>query len=165
MLTVKVLNPSHDRKSFDCGNPSLNNFLAQYAGQYTKKGLAKTYILADDSTPPKVLGFYSLSNLHIEPEVFNPNLKGFPTFINIPCCLIGRLAVDKHHKGQGLSRHLLAHALNTIIKLSTMSGISFAVVDAKSPDLISFYERFGFKRIHETSLRMYLNITKLSSTA
>jgi hypothetical protein len=46
----------HDRTTFDCGEPSLNQWLAQMALQQQEKNFARTRVLVDDSASTQVLG-------------------------------------------------------------------------------------------------------------
>ncbi len=42
-MIFELLNADkHDRTSFDCGIPTLNRYLQNYANQDQKRGLAKT---------------------------------------------------------------------------------------------------------------------------
>src|ERR1700753_3487423 len=52
---------SHDRQSFDCGDPSMNDFLRRYARQSHEQNASKTFCAVDSSTPNRVLGFYTLA--------------------------------------------------------------------------------------------------------
>ncbi|OBX07975.1 hypothetical protein QV08_06250 [Gallibacterium salpingitidis] len=143
-MKCEHLTNHHNRKDFHCGDENLNRFLQQFALQHSKRGIAKTHVLIDTEQPETVLGFYSLSTLHIEHSAFP--LKGYPRHLLIPAILIGRLAVDCRFQGKGYSKLLLAHALHTILKLSLDTGIACVVIDAKTDELVAYYERLGFKR-------------------
>ena len=51
----------HDRKSFDCGDPPMNDFLQRYARQSHETGAAKTFLAIDNADNKTILGFYSLA--------------------------------------------------------------------------------------------------------
>ena len=51
----------HDCASFDCGVPSLNDYLAKFATQHRRRGISQTYVLVDPKTSSAVLGYYTLS--------------------------------------------------------------------------------------------------------
>ena len=51
----------HDRKSFDCGDACMNDFLQRYARQSHESGAAKTFLALDDRDNKTILGFYSLA--------------------------------------------------------------------------------------------------------
>ena len=52
----------HDRGSFDCGEPALNEFLQRHARQNHDLGGAKTFLAISDTDHKTMLGFYSLSS-------------------------------------------------------------------------------------------------------
>lgn len=58
----EILNKTHDKASFDCGNEPMNAYLKTMANQHAKKGMSVTHILADNGT---IKAFYTLSNMHI----------------------------------------------------------------------------------------------------
>ena len=41
---VELLENRHDRKNFDCGEPTLNDYLARFARQNMKVGSSRTYV-------------------------------------------------------------------------------------------------------------------------
>ena len=51
----------HDRKTFDCGEDALNNYLKSVAGQHDVKSLARTFVITSKKNKSKILGFYSLA--------------------------------------------------------------------------------------------------------
>ena len=53
------ISKKHDRASFDCGEPELNDFLRRHARQSHDKGEAKTF-LAVSNQDGAILGFYTL---------------------------------------------------------------------------------------------------------
>ena len=55
------ISKKHDRGSFDCGEPTLNEFLRKHARQSHDKGAAKTFLAVSESAGKTILGFYSLS--------------------------------------------------------------------------------------------------------
>ena len=53
------ISKKHDRKSFDCGDPSMSDFLQRYARQSHESGAAKTFLAIDNADNKTILGFYS----------------------------------------------------------------------------------------------------------
>ena len=47
----------HNRESFNCGNPSMNDFLHRYARRSPESGAAKTFLAIDNSDKRPALGF------------------------------------------------------------------------------------------------------------
>ena len=55
------ISKKHDRKSFDCGDPSMSDFLQRYARQSHESGAAKTFLAIDNADNKTIRGFYSLA--------------------------------------------------------------------------------------------------------
>jgi hypothetical protein len=51
MLKIEVLTRQHQRSEFDCGVIALNDYLAKTAFQHGQKGLSKTFVAVDESSP------------------------------------------------------------------------------------------------------------------
>ncbi|HEY9700870.1 MAG TPA: GNAT family N-acetyltransferase, partial [Allocoleopsis sp.] len=116
------INKKHQREFFDCGYPVLNDYLKKYARQNHEKGIAKTYVAIPQSKSLKIDGFYTVNASVIEYESLPQSYqKGIPTY-PIPAILIGKLAVDKSVKGQGLGGELLVDALLRTVKISQEIG-------------------------------------------
>lgn len=102
-LTVELLTEAHDRAWFDCGEPSLNDYLHRFARQNAELFLGRTYVLAVPGQP-RIEGCYTISSGSVAREGLpEKRLPCYP----IPVVLIGRLAVDRQAQGQGLSETLL----------------------------------------------------------
>lgn len=157
MYQVEPLAKHHEKQKFDCGNEPLNRYLQQYANQHAKKGLSKTYVLVGVDNPNEILGYYSISTNALRDIA----IEGYPTNLDLPCVLIGRLAVASHVKGKGVSTLLMVSAIERIKQLSLDVGIAVITVDLKHHGLIDFYSRYGFKQIIPNSLTMYLKLSSI----
>ena len=60
-LVISPLGEVHDRKSFDCGELSLNRYLHQYAGQDSIRHIIRVHVASPPETPQQVIGYYRLS--------------------------------------------------------------------------------------------------------
>ncbi len=68
-LIVGSLDKSvHDRSAFDCGEPSLNDFLRTKAARHQAQRVSRTFVLTDDAAPQRIFAYYSLSNCQIARE-------------------------------------------------------------------------------------------------
>ena len=92
---VEPLASHHDRGVFDCGEPSLSEWIKHQASQFEARDLAQVYVLTRGGDP-RVLGYYSISACHVRFEGLPPeHVKRLPERIAIPAALIGKLAVDQ----------------------------------------------------------------------
>jgi predicted GNAT family N-acyltransferase len=146
----------YQRDNFDCGYPSLNDYLKKYARQNHEKGIAKTFVAISRSNPLRIDGYYTVSASVIEfeslPESYQ---KGIPTY-PIPAMLIGKLAVDNSVKGQGLGKELLVDALLRAVKASQEIGIFAVRVDAIDLKAKEFYLNHEFIPFQDQPLSLFL---------
>ncbi len=137
------LDRSHDRDGFDCGVPSLNEWLQRLAGQYERRDLARIYVSVETGQR-RILGYYALSTHQVSFDALpKDQAKGLPT-IDIPVVLLGRLAVDRTVQGQGLGEYLLIDALRRAAYISEHIGIRAVEVDALGEAARRFYLKYGF---------------------
>lgn len=166
-LIIEQLNVTlHDRKSFDCGVDELNIFLKQHANQNQSKNMSKTYVAVvavSANDHKKIYGYYTLSAGHIQcnqlPESVKSKLSKYP----IPIARIGRLAVDKDHKGQGIGGFLLHDAFSNVLSIADKMGVFAVVVDAKNDDAKVFYGNYGFTELQDSELTLFLPIDTIKS--
>jgi GNAT superfamily N-acetyltransferase len=62
----------------------------------------------------------------------------------VPAMVLGRLAVDKAHQGQGIGTGLLRDAVQRTMQAANIAGIRTILVHAISETVKRFYERYGF---------------------
>lgn len=144
---------THNRNDFDCGEESLNEFLKKFARQNDKRGLGKTFVLIEEGKT-EVLGYYTLSSGSVTFDEVPENLPRYP----IPVAHIGRLAVDKKTKGQGLGELLLVDALQKISKIAEQMGIFAVEVYALNESARKFYLKYGFTELLDDTLHLYLPV-------
>lgn len=158
---IELLAARHKRAkaTFLCGEPSLDTYVRQQASQDMRRDLAACYVLraADDSV---IVGYYTLSATSVAftdlPSDLAPEAGRYPA---VPAVLLGRLAVDSRYQGQGMSTILLLDALRRTLR--TGIGIQLVIVDALNETVIGFYERREFRRFVDTSLRLFLPMSKV----
>jgi GNAT superfamily N-acetyltransferase len=163
MLIIRPLDPSHDRKAFDCGVPALNDFLHKTARQHRDKGLSNTFVLLDENTPQMILGFFTLSFLEVDaaalPEEYSRRL---PKSSRLPAAKLARLAVDKHQQHKGYGDLLMADAVKRIVAtVSESGGITGFFVDAKDEHAKRFYLRYGFIPLQDAPFTLFLPLQTL----
>lgn len=162
-LIISPLGRSHDRKSFDCGEHSLNEYLQQYASQDIKRRINKVFVASPPEAPQQVIGYYGLSAGSLDandlPEGLHRRLPRYP----VPVVLLGRLAIAESHQGQGLGSILLADALQRIVLASQVMAVYAAVVDALDDHAAEFYQQFGFIPLPSQPLKLFLPMDSVAA--
>lgn len=158
MSVVELLQAHHDRKSFDCGKPPLNEFLQKQARQNADRNVGVTHVAVSEIGSSRILGYYTVVTRTIESELV-PNDNKLPRG-SIGVVLLGRLAVDKNAQGQGLGRRMLLRAIRQTELASREIGIYALVLDAIDDEARSWYLslNFGFEALVDDPNRLFLPI-------
>jgi GNAT superfamily N-acetyltransferase len=154
---LEVLNKSHDRLPFDCGEENLNRYFQSQVTQDYRRRIAYCFV-AIHIESGKVAGYYTLASASIPTSDLPEDItKRLPRYPSIPAVRIGRLAVDNRFQRDGLGKALLADAA---IKAITATPASFALlVDAKDDKAMKFYQHHGFIPLSNTFNILFLPLT------
>jgi len=153
---IELLRSDHNREDFSCGNASLDRYLKEQAGQDLRRACATPFVLAPNRGDTSVLGYYTLSSLGIDVGELPPDVaKKLPRYPLIPATLLGRLAVDRRHQGQGIGEFLLLDALHRALIQSFEIAAAAVVVDAIDAGA-KFYRHFGFVAFPSIAGRLFL---------
>jgi len=140
---IRPLDAAVDTTDFCCGKHALDEYIRRYASQDVRRDVARVFVATPDDSQ-RLAGFFTLSagsvNCSDLPTVLARKLPRYP----VPVALLGRLAVDKHFQGKGLSAILLADACQKVVRASAVLAVAGIVVDAKDEPAASFYRHFGF---------------------
>jgi len=154
-LRVELLAKTHDRSSFRCESEALTTYFVTQARQDVQRKLSACFVLTQGT--PQVQGFYTLATDSIpRSDVPASMRKSLPKSYRAPVILLGRLARDLSHRGQGLGELLLIDALLRCLWLSDESvGAMAVVVDPLDEAAAAFYARYGFITLPDSG-RMFL---------
>ncbi|MDP2935479.1 MAG: GNAT family N-acetyltransferase [Dehalococcoidia bacterium] len=156
------LNRHHDRASFSCGVEVLDRYFQHQAGQDQRRGLAALYVLID-ATTGALVGYHTLSTFSVFPKSLPAELTArLPRYETLPAILVGRLAVDRRYRGQGLGQLLLLDALARCLAISHDIGALVVVVEAKDDAARAFYEHHGFLPFADHEHRLYMPIATIA---
>jgi GNAT superfamily N-acetyltransferase len=154
---IEPLGKQHERATFSCGNDALDRYFRSQAFQDVRKRVAAAFILVSKEDDKTVGGFYTLSATVIRlVDLPEKTAKKLPKYPNMPATLLGRLAVDKRYRGQGLGEFLLLDALQRSLSQSRGIGSVAVVVDAKNEQTRYFYRRYEFIQFPDYPSRLFL---------
>ena len=156
-MIITPLSTLHDRKNFDCGEPSLNQYLQQQAKQSAEKRISRTFVAVESSNSSTILGYHTtlVTTLKVE------QVPGKVSKAKIPALLLARLAVNRHYQQQGVGGFLLLDVLKRAVIISEQTGLYAVVLDALTESAKNFYSHFGFKELLDNPLHLYLPINTL----
>jgi hypothetical protein len=146
--------PSHDLEAFDCGEPTLNDWLKQRALKNESR-FSRTYVVCDSN---RVVAYFCIAAGAVERAAAPGKLRrNAPD--SVPVSIIGRLAVDRDYAGCGLGADILADALRRIAVASQSIGIGAVMVQAKDERAKRFYLACAeFQEFPEDSRTLFLPI-------
>ncbi|MFN2349624.1 MAG: GNAT family N-acetyltransferase [Thioalkalivibrio sp.] len=135
------LGPLHRLGDFNCGKPTLNDWLVRHARQAQGSGSAKTFVVSDDD---RVAGYFSLTVGQIDtldaPERIRKGMGQYP----IPVVILARLAVSLQDQGRGIGIGLLQDAIRRTLLIAEQAGIRAMLTHPIDEEAARFYCRFGF---------------------
>lgn len=137
----ELLTAEHDLGGFDCGTPSLDDWLRRRATQNQTSGASRTFVVCDDE---RVAGYYALAASAVAPDAATGRFRrNMPD--PVPVAVLGRLAVDKAYQGKGLGRALFRDAALRLLAAAGSIGIRGMLVHAISDDAKAFYLGLGLE--------------------
>lgn len=151
----ELLRPDHSIEGFDCGESTLNWWLANKARHNQVESSSRTWVVTDAT---RVVAFYASSTAVIlRSAATKKAARNQPD--PLPALLLGRLAVDVRHQGQGLGSALLKHFILKSLEVATITGVRVLLVHAKDAEAAAFYLGYGFEPspIDDLTLMLLVN--------
>ncbi|MDO8466398.1 MAG: GNAT family N-acetyltransferase [Gallionella sp.] len=141
MQAPQPLAQIHDCSGFDCGEPTLNEWLKRRALANQITGASRTFVLVGEFD--RVLGYYALA----AGAVAHANATGavrrnMPD--PVPVMVLGRLAVDLSCQGKKLGAALLKDAVLRTVAVSENAGMRALLAHALNEPARQFYIQYGF---------------------
>ena len=134
--------PTHWLEGFDCGKPTLDDWLLRHARQAQGSGSAKTFVVCEDD---RVAGYFSLTVGQVDsldaPERFRKGMGQYP----IPVVILARLAVERRYQGRGIGIGSLKDAIRRTLLIAEQAGIRALLTHPLDEAAARFYRRFGFE--------------------
>ena len=147
----------HERASFSCGIPELDNYLRLQARQDAKRKVAAPIVMVDAAR--RVVGYYTLSAYGIRPAELPPDIaKKLPKYPLIPATLLGRLAVSKEYQGKKLGQLLLMDALQRSWRNTVEVASVGVVAEAIDESARNFYMHHEFRLLAEHSRKLFISM-------
>ena len=155
------LGAHHNRVEFDCGVPSLNDFLRQRARQNADRNLGVTHVAVSTPGDSIILGYYTMLVRSVERDSFLDARKLPPGQIGV--ALLARLAVGRSGQGKGLGTQMLLRAISQTERASRDLGIHGLVVHALDDAAKKWYLGldFGFEVLTEDPLHLCLSVKNI----
>ena len=150
---VALLDVSADRAAFKSGVAPLDNYFRQQVSQDIRRRVTACFVAL--TADQRIAGYYTLASSSILlAELPKAVGKKLPRYPSVPAVRMGRLAVDRDFKGQGLGGALLADALERAARAEIAACA--LVVDAKGEIAKQVYLHHGFMALPDAPLTLFL---------
>ena len=157
------ISKKHDRTSFDCGDPSMNDFWRRYARQSHASGAAKTFLAVDNANNKNILGFYSLAPVALAyadtPALVRRGLARH----EVPGFRLARIATDVRWQGQGLGGQLLVAAARRCLRVAAEVGGVVLIIDAKNDRAAQWYASYGAAPLSNKPLTLVMSLATFAA--
>ncbi len=157
----ELLSADHRLEHFDCGDQPLNDWLLRRALRNQGEGSSRTWVVTDGE---RVVAYYGSSTAALARDEAPGRIRRNQPD-PLPAMLLGRLAVDRNHQGQGLAAALLKHFLLKAVEVSQLTGLRLVLVHAKDQQAASFYRHFDFEASPIDDLTLMLLIKDIQHPA
>jgi GNAT superfamily N-acetyltransferase len=139
----------HDRPSFDCGEPELNEFVKTRVAKHMAAGISRTMVLPADKCQPNgkfpICSFYTIAPGSIKRQTLPSSLAKKLPHYPVPVFLLAQLAVDAGFQSQGLGKITLIKALEHLWGVNSQMRAYAVIVDYLNDKAEGFYKKFGFE--------------------
>ena len=154
--SLALLDATHDRTTFRSDSVPLNRYLREQVTQDIRRRVAACFVAITDEQ--RIAGYYTLVSASILLVNLPTNMsKKLPRYPTVPAVRMGRLAVGRAFKGQGLSGALLADALDRAARSEIAAFALF--VDAKDKVATNFYQHHGFIALPNSPRSLFLPLS------
>jgi predicted N-acetyltransferase YhbS len=135
------LGPGHRLEDFNCGKPSLNDWLVRHARQAQGSGSAKTFVVTADE---RVAGYFSLTVGQVDTLAATERIRKGMGQYPVPVVILARLAVSLQDQGRGIGIGMLMDAIRRTLLIAEQAGIRAMLTHPIDAHAAEFYSRFSF---------------------
>lgn len=150
------LDTAHQLTAFDCGEPSLDEWLRRRALTNHLSGASRTFVVTDPDGV--VRGYYALAAGALAHEMATSAVRrNMPD--PVPVMVLARLAVDRRVQGGRVGAALLQDAVLRSQGVARNAGVRALLVHALHERARQFYAHYGFQSspIHPMTLMLRLS--------
>jgi GNAT superfamily N-acetyltransferase len=146
---------THLLDGFNCGEPSLDDWLRRRALTNHLNGASRTFVVVDPDQC--VFGYYALAvGAVAHQDAASAIRRNMPD--PVPVMVLARLAVDARAQGMKLGAALLQDAVTRVRSVAENVGVRALLVQALNERAKQFYEYYGFRAspVHPMTLMLPL---------
>jgi hypothetical protein len=158
---LEVLSRRHPRRSFSCGEPTVDSWLHTKALQNQDKRLSVTKVLLDSADD--IAGYYTLATGQVDfSDLPNDLAAKLPRRL-LPVAMLAWLGVSTGHQGIGLGGKLLAQALRDCFEAGRTFAFIAVIVDCVNEDSRAFFSQYDFAPLPGHPFRLFISAAELDT--
>lgn len=157
---LEPLRREHPRKSFSCGEATVDDWLKTKAHQHQQKRLSATKVLVDPGGT--LAGYYTLATGQVDFGDLPAEITRTLPRRALPVAVLAWLGVSRAHQGQGLGSLLLAQALRDCYEAGKTFAFVAVILDCVNDAAKTFYRHWDFEELPGHSHRMFLSAERLA---
>ena len=148
---------THLLDGFNCGEPSLDDWLRRRALTNHLNGASRTFVVVNPDQC--VLGYYALAAGAVaHQDATSAVRRNMPD--PVPVMVLARLAVDARVQGIKLGAALLQDAVTRVRSVAENAGVRALLVHALNERAKQFYEYYGFRASPVDSMTLMLPLKR-----
>ena len=148
---------THLLDGFNCGEPSLDDWLKRRALTNHLNGASRTFVVVNPDQC--VLGYYALAAGAVaHQDATSAVRRNMPD--PVPVMVLARLAVDARIQGIKLGAALLQDAVTRVRSVAENAGVRALLVHALNERAKQFYEYYGFRASPVDSMTLMLPLKR-----
>jgi GNAT superfamily N-acetyltransferase len=157
-IAIRPFDSSMNRTAFVCSDEAMTAYFIGTGSQPrtlahdASIGAATAHVMLDRQSG-EILGFFTLSSLSIARDLLPTSALRKGQTEDVSVTLLGRMAVCSRLEGKGYGKRLLITAMVIAQQAANLVGSTALVVDPKTEELISFYEKQKFIRLKPNERR------------
>lgn len=158
LTSPSLLSDEHNVDNFDCGEPSLNDWLKKRAAKNNAADASRCFVISNHNN--EVVGFYCLSAGAINRESVPKSMRrNMPE--SLPVLVLGRLAIDKDYHNQGWGSALLRDAMIRSVNIAHNAGVFAILIHSLSDKAKQFYISRGFVESPLQAMTLFMTLATI----
>lgn len=167
-LRIEQFDPSrHDRSTFSCGVPRLDNFLRLTAKKQQKDEMTRVYVVVE-SGDCKILGYHAMNLGMMNVDLLAQRPRNAPEHGELPVLFVGQVAVAEQVQGSGIGAILMGHVFSKAVTIADQAGCFAVLLDVMSDGgehLLekrkAWYRSFGFQEFPSRPARLFMTMKQV----
>jgi GNAT superfamily N-acetyltransferase len=160
-FSLEPLQRDHPRRTFDCGQAEVNDWLRSKAFQNQEKRLSATKVLLDRDGA--IAGYYTLATGQVDFGDLPSELARKLPRRALPVAILAWLGVSAVHQGQRLGDLLLAQSLRDCYEAGQTFAFVAVILDCVDGRAKTFYQRWDFAEMPGNPFRLFLSSQTLAA--